>query len=103
MSTKKYKPEQIVNLLRQIEVEVANGKTTPQACWQVYRVALPISDPRWSDRRRSGSAGLRWIPRLQSFEAELLTQADNGAGLCDQPAAGGARDGQYRRRESGQQ
>ena len=32
MSTKKYKPEQIVNLLRQIEVEIANGKPTPQAC-----------------------------------------------------------------------
>jgi putative transposase len=31
MSTESYKPEQIVNLLRQIEVEVANGKTTPQA------------------------------------------------------------------------
>jgi hypothetical protein len=29
---KRYKPEQIVNLLRQIEVEIANGKTTPQAC-----------------------------------------------------------------------
>lgn len=25
MSTKRYKPEQIVNLLRQIEVEIANG------------------------------------------------------------------------------
>lgn len=32
MSTKRYKPEQIVTLLRQIEVEIANGKTTPQAC-----------------------------------------------------------------------
>ncbi len=32
MATKRYKPEQIVNLLRQIEVEIANGKTTPQAC-----------------------------------------------------------------------
>ena len=31
MSIKRYKPEQIVNLLRQIEVEIANGKTTPQA------------------------------------------------------------------------
>jgi len=29
---KKYTPEQIVTLLRQIEVEIANGKTTPQAC-----------------------------------------------------------------------
>jgi putative transposase len=29
---KKYPPEQIVSLLRQIEVAVANGKTTPVAC-----------------------------------------------------------------------
>ncbi len=28
---KKYQPEQVVNLLRQIEVAVANGKTTVQA------------------------------------------------------------------------
>jgi transposase InsO family protein len=32
MPMKKHKPEQIVSLLRQIEVEMANGKTTPQAC-----------------------------------------------------------------------
>ena len=32
MPMKRYKPEQIVTLLRQIEVEIANGKTTPQAC-----------------------------------------------------------------------
>src|SRR5258706_14757013 len=31
MPMKRYKPEQIVNLLREIEVEIANGKTTPQA------------------------------------------------------------------------
>src|SRR5271156_366798 len=29
---KKHSAEQVVNLLRQIEVAVANGKTTPQAC-----------------------------------------------------------------------
>ncbi len=29
MSIKRYKPEQIVTLLRQIEVEIANGKTPP--------------------------------------------------------------------------
>jgi len=28
----RYKPEQIVTLLRQIEVEIANRKTTPQVC-----------------------------------------------------------------------
>jgi hypothetical protein len=32
MPMKKYKPEQIVTLPRQGEVELANGKTTPQAC-----------------------------------------------------------------------
>jgi len=29
---KKYQPEQVVNLLRQIEVSVANRKATDQAC-----------------------------------------------------------------------
>jgi putative transposase len=29
---KRHTPEQIVSLLRQIEVAVANGKTTAQAC-----------------------------------------------------------------------
>jgi hypothetical protein len=28
MPMKKHKPEQIVTLLRQVEVEIANGKTT---------------------------------------------------------------------------
>ena len=32
MPIKRYKPEQIVTMLRQIEVGIANGKTTPQAC-----------------------------------------------------------------------
>ena len=32
MSTKRYQPEQMVTLLRKIEVEIAQGKTTPQAC-----------------------------------------------------------------------
>ena len=32
MPIQRYKPEQIVTMLRQIEVGIANGKTTPQAC-----------------------------------------------------------------------
>ena len=31
MPIQRYKPEQIVTMLRQIEVGIANGKTTPQA------------------------------------------------------------------------
>ena len=32
MPMQRYKPDQIVTLLRQIEVAVAKGKSTPQAC-----------------------------------------------------------------------
>jgi hypothetical protein len=32
MPMKKYKPEKVVALLRQIEVELANRKATPQTC-----------------------------------------------------------------------
>ena len=32
MARRRYTPEQVVNPLRQIEVAVANGKTTDQAC-----------------------------------------------------------------------
>ena len=32
MPMQRYKPEQIVTVLRQIEVAVVNGKSTPQAC-----------------------------------------------------------------------
>ena len=32
MPTRNYKPEQMVTILRQIEVQMANGKTVPQAC-----------------------------------------------------------------------
>ncbi len=32
MPLQRYKPEQIVTMLRQIEVGIANGKTNPPAC-----------------------------------------------------------------------
>jgi putative transposase len=35
----KHKPEQIVALLRQVEVELANGKTTPLA-WKEAEIAV---------------------------------------------------------------
>ena len=36
---KKHNPEQIVNLLRHVEVGVANGKALPQACKEVEIVS----------------------------------------------------------------
>ena len=46
MPMKIYKREQIVTLLRQIEVEIANGKTTPQACkeTQIHRARKSVGE-----------------------------------------------------------
>jgi hypothetical protein len=49
---KRYQPEQVVNLLRQMEVAVANGKTTAQACQEaeiVEQTYLPLAQ------------GVRWL------------------------------------------
>jgi transposase-like protein len=66
MSTKKYKPEQIVNLLRQIEVEIANGKTTPQACRDAQITAQTYY--RW--RKEYGGLKLDQAKRLKELEKE---------------------------------
>jgi hypothetical protein len=42
---KKYTPEQIVSLLRQVEVAVANGKTTAQASKEA--LISEQTDYRW--------------------------------------------------------
>ena len=66
MSTKKYKPEQIVNLLRQMEVEIANGKTTPQACRDAE--ITPQTYYRW--RKEFGGLRLDQAKRLKELEKE---------------------------------
>jgi transposase-like protein len=66
MSTKRYKPEQIVNLLRKIEVELANGKTTPQAAREVGITEQTYY--RW--RREFGGLKLDQAKRLKELEKE---------------------------------
>ena len=66
MSTKKYKAEQIVNLLRQIEVEIANGKTTPQACRDAQITVQTYY--RW--RKEFGGLKLDQAKRLKELEKE---------------------------------
>jgi len=66
MPMKKYKPEQIVTLLRQIEVEVANGKTTPQACRDAG--ITPQTYYRW--RKEYGGLKLDQAKRLKELEKE---------------------------------
>ncbi len=66
MSTKRFKPEQVVNLLRQIEVEVANGKTTPQAC----RDAGIHTQTYYRWRKEFGGLKLDQAKRLKELEKE---------------------------------
>jgi putative transposase len=66
MSTKRFKPEQIVNLLRQVEVEIANGKTTPQACRDAEITAQTYY--RW--RKEFGGLKLDQAKRMKELEKE---------------------------------
>ena len=66
MSTKRYKAEQVVNLLRQIEVEIANGKTTPQAC----RDAEITTQTYYRWRREYGGLKLDQAKRMKELEKE---------------------------------
>jgi len=66
MSRKRHKPEQIVNLLRKIEAEVANGKTTPQACRDAGIHAQTYY--RW--RKEFGRLKLDQAKRLKELEKE---------------------------------
>ena len=66
MPMKKYKPEQIVTLLRQVEVELANGKTTPQACKETEISTQTYY--RW--RKEFGGLKLDQAKRLKERERE---------------------------------
>jgi putative transposase len=66
MPMKRYKPEQIVTLLRQIEVEVANGKTTPQACKEAEITIQTYY--RW--KKEYGGLKLAQAKRLRELERE---------------------------------
>lgn len=66
MPLNRYKPEQIVTLLRQIEVAIANGKTTPQACKEAEITQQTYY--RW--RREYGGLKLDQAKRLKELEKE---------------------------------
>ena len=68
MSTKRYKPEQVVNILRQIEVEIANGKTAPQACRDAQITVQTYY--RW--RKEYGGLKVEQARRFKELERENL-------------------------------
>jgi putative transposase len=63
---KKYQPEQVVNLLRQIEVAIANGKSTPLACKDAG--ITEQSYYRW--RKEYGGLQVDQARRLKELEQE---------------------------------
>ena len=66
MSQKRHRPEQIINKLRQAEVELAQGATVPQACKQIG-----VTDQTYY-RWRSEYGGMRvdQAKRLKQLEKE---------------------------------
>jgi putative transposase len=66
MPMKRFKPEQIVNLLRQVEVAIASGKTTPQAAREVGVTEQTYY--RW--RKEFGGLKLDQAKRLKELEKE---------------------------------
>lgn len=63
---KKHTPEQIVSLLRQIEVAVANGKTTPIAC----RESGITEETYYRWRKEFGGLQVDQARRLKELEQE---------------------------------
>src|SRR5216684_3074187 len=63
---RKHTAEQIVNLLRQVEVGVANGKTLPQACKEAEIVEQTYY--RW--RKEYGGLKVDQARRLKELEQE---------------------------------
>ena len=66
MPIQRYKPEQIVTMLRQIEVGIANGKTTPQACKEAEITVQTFY--RW--RKEYGGLKMDQAKRLKELERE---------------------------------
>ena len=66
MPVQRYKPEQIVTMLRQIEVGIANGKTTPQACKEAAITVQTFY--RW--RKEYGGLKMDQAKRLKELEKE---------------------------------
>jgi putative transposase len=66
MPIQRYKPEQIVTMLRQIEVGIANGKITPQACKEAGITVQTFY--RW--RKEYGGLKMDQAKRLKELEKE---------------------------------
>jgi transposase-like protein len=101
MAKKRHTPEQIIHLLRQAEVELADGRSVPQVCRK-----LGVTEQtyyRW--RREYGGVRTDQAKRLKELEREndrakrLLAEAELDKAILREVAAGNflARRGGRRR------
>ena len=68
MARKKHSPEEIVALLRQIEVAIANGQLTPQACCEAGARSVKAQSV-WP-RRGIESAPRGFFRNFSAFECQ---------------------------------
>jgi putative transposase len=66
MPMQRYKPEQVVTMLRQIEVAIGNGKTTPQGCKEAGITVQTYY--RW--RKEYGGLKVEQAKRMKELEKE---------------------------------
>ena len=90
MPTRSYKPEQIVAVLRQIEVQMANGKTAPQACKEAGIHTQTYY--RW--RKEYGGLKLDQAKRLKEIgEGEHSPEATGRGAVAGEAGAAGCGTG----------
>jgi putative transposase len=82
MTRKRHTAEQVVNLLRQVEVAIANGKTTVLAC----KEALITEQTYYRWRKEYGGLQVDQAKRLKELEQEnsklLCNYAGRGLAVC---------------------
>ena len=90
MAKRRYTAEEIVTVLRQVEVAVANGKTTPQACreseiteqnyyrWRKEYGGLKLDQARRLKELEKENAKLRRVVAELSLEKQVLKDIAEG-------------------------
>jgi transposase-like protein len=90
MGRKNYTPEQIIPLLRQIEVEVANGKNTEEACraagittntcyrWRKTYGAMRVDEAKQYRELEKENARLKRLVAEQAIDIQILKEVAKG-------------------------
>ena len=90
IAMQRYKPEQIVTVLRQVEVALSGGKATPQACkeagitaqtyyrWRKEYGGLKIEQAKRMKELEKENTRLKWLVADLSLEKQVLKDVAEG-------------------------